>query len=279
VAQLAMRLRNSFTVAILVLPCATSVVVGQTQKKHPFDAFEVATIKPSSPEGSNAGRYIRMQSGRTFQAKNYTVAGLIAAAYDLTPRAISGGASWVEFDRYEIIANTPGEVRPNYDEQMTMLRQLLTERFHLAFHREKKDFAIFEVTTGKDGPKLKKSTLEPNDPSNVTSTVFPAASGGIDHILMPGRNASMAQFSSVLQRAILDRPVVDRTGLLDRYDFDLEWTPDDTQFGGQLPKGAPDQPRAGLFEAVQKQLGLKITATRGPIEILVIDRLDRPTEN
>lgn|SRR6185437_454354 len=81
-----MRLRNSFAVAILVLPCATSVVVGQTQTKRPkFDAFEVATIKPSSPEGLNAGRYIRMQSGRTFQAKNYTVAGLIAAAYDLTP--------------------------------------------------------------------------------------------------------------------------------------------------------------------------------------------------
>ena len=129
-AQLAMRLRNSFAVAILVLPCATSVVVGQTQTKRPkFDAFEVATIKPSSPEGLNAGRYIRMQSGRTFQAKNYTVAGLIAAAYDLTPRAISGGTSWVESDRYEIIAITPGDVRPTYDEQMIMLRQLLSERF------------------------------------------------------------------------------------------------------------------------------------------------------
>jgi len=275
-----MRLRNSFAVAILVLPCATSVVVGQTQTKRPkFDAFEVATIKPSSPEGLNAGRYIRMQSGRTFQAKNYTVAGLIAAAYDLTPRAISGGTSWVESDRYEIIAITPGDVRPTYDEQMIMLRQLLSERFHLGFHREKKDFAIFEVTTGKDGPKLKMSTLEPDDPSNATSTVFPATSGGIDHILMPGRNVSMAQFASVLQRAILDRPVVDRTDLPGRYDFDLEWTPDDTQFGGQLPQGAPDQPRAGLFEAVQKQLGLKITATRGPIETLVVDRLDRPTDN
>lgn len=275
-----MRLRNSFAVVVLLLPCATSFVVGQTQtKRSKFDAFEVATIKPSPPEELNGARYIRMQSGRTFQAKNYTVAGLIAAAYDLTPRAISGGAAWVDSDRYEIIAVTPGDLRPTYDEQMAMLRQLLTERFHLGFHRQTRDFAIFEVTVGKDGPKLKMSTLEPDDPSNVTSTVFPAASGGIDHILMPGRNASMAQFASVLQRAILDRPVVDRTGLSGRYDFDLEWTPDDTQFGGQLPQGAPDQPRAGLLEAVQQQLGLKITATRGPIETLVIDRVDRPTEN
>jgi uncharacterized protein (TIGR03435 family) len=114
---------------------------------------------------------------------------------------------------------------------------------------------------------------------NLTSTVYPAASGGIDHILLPARNATMGQFAAILQRAILDRPVVDNTGLGTRYDFDLEWIPDESQFGGQLPPGPPDTPGPGLFAALQQQLALKIEATRGPVDTLVIDRLDRPSEN
>jgi uncharacterized protein (TIGR03435 family) len=96
---------------------------------------------------------------------------------------------------------------------------------------------------------------------------------------MPAHNVTMQEFASVLQRAILDRPVVDKTGLSGRYDFDLEWTPDESQFSGQLPAGAPDTPKPGLFAAVQQQMGLRIEATRGPLETLVIDRLDKPSEN
>jgi uncharacterized protein (TIGR03435 family) len=83
----------------------------------------------------------------------------------------------------------------------------------------------------------------------------------------------------VLQRAILDRPVVDHTGLLSRYDFELEWTPDESEFGGQLPLGQPDSGKPGFFTAMQQQLGLRIEATRGLIDTLVIDRLDRPSDN
>jgi len=254
-------------------------IQGQNPSNRPrFDAFEVATIKPATAE-LRTGRFIRMQSAQTFQVKNHTVNELIAAAHDLTLRAISGGPRWTESDRYDITARTPGETRPTYDEQMTMLRDLLHDRFGLTFHRERKVFSIYEITLEKSGPRLEPSPLQPDDPSNVTSMVFPASSGGIDHIVMPGRNASMAQFASVLQRAILDRPVVDRTGLTGRYNFELEWTPDENQFGGQLPAGRPDLPKPGLFEAVQKQLGLKITATRGPIDTLVIDRIERPSNN
>jgi uncharacterized protein (TIGR03435 family) len=244
-----------------------------------FSSFEVATIKPSGPDDAKTGRYIRMQSAHRFEVRNYTANGLIAAAYDLNPRAISGGPAWSGSDRYEIVAVAPGDLRPTYDEQMVMLKKLLTERFNLMFHREKKEFSIYELTVAKGGPKITESTAPFDEASNVTSTLFPAASGGIDHALMPAHNVTMQQFASVLQRAILDRPVVDKTGLSGRYDFDLEWTPDESQFGGQLPPGAPDAAKPGLFAAMQQQMGLRIEAARGPLDVLVIDRLDRPSEN
>jgi len=263
-----------------VAPVLFAISLAAAQTIRPvFSSFEVATIKPSAPDDGKAGRYIRMQSAHRFQVRNYTANGLIAAAYDLNPRAISGGPTWSGSDRYEIIAVAPGDLRPTYDEQMIMLRALLAERFNLTFHREKKEFSIYELSVAKGGAKIQVSTAPFDEPSNVTSTLFAATSGGIDHALMPAHNVTMQEFASVLQRAILDRPVVDKTGLSGRYDFDLEWTPDESQFGGQLPPGAPDSAKPGLFAAVHQQLGLRIEATRGPLEALVIERLDRPSAN
>jgi uncharacterized protein (TIGR03435 family) len=242
----------------------------------PFTEFEVATIRPNKPE---AARYIRMQSAHQFQAKNYTVNGLITAAYDLTPKAVSGGPAWADSDRYEIIAVTPGDQRPTYNDQMTMLRALLKDRFNLSFHREKKEFPVYELTVSKTGSRLTESQSHPDESPRLIATVYPASSGGIDKVVLPARNATMPQFASTLQRAVLDRTVVDRTGLTARYDFDLEWTPDETQFGGNLPPGPPDSGKPGLFAALQQQLGLRIEAAKGPVETLVIDRVDRPTAN
>jgi uncharacterized protein (TIGR03435 family) len=257
----------------------TSLAVhAQAPAPHPFfDAFEVATIRPTAPGDFSAGRYIRMQSAHVFQVKNYTVCGLIAAAYDLHPRAISGGPGWTQSDHYEIIAKTPGDARPTYDDQMAMLRKLLTERFGLAVHREEKKFQAYELTVAKGGPKLTSSPALPDESPNLTSTVYPAASGGIDHLSMPARNVTMAQFAAILQRAILDSPVIDRTGLTGRYDFDLEWLPDETQFGGEMHPS--DSGKPGLFPALQQQLGLKMEAVRAPIETVVIDRVERPSDN
>ena len=272
-----MTLRRTFPtlVALAILPS-----LPMNGQSHPsFDAFEVATIKPSAPGDLNGARYIRMQSAHRFQVRNYTVNGLIAAAYNLNPRAISGGPHWTESDHYEILAETPGDLRPTYDDQMAMLRKLLADRFDLGFHREKKEFSIYELTVARGGSKLKTSPAAPDESPNLTSTVYPAASGGIDHVLLPGRNVTMAQVAAILQRAILDRPVVDNTGLTSRYDFDLEWMPDESQFGGQLPPGPPDSAKPSLFAALQQQLGLRIEATRGPIETLVIDRIEKPSDN
>jgi uncharacterized protein (TIGR03435 family) len=260
-------------VAVAALGISVSGALAQSATPRPkFDAFEVATIKPVDPD-AKAGRYIIMQGTHRFVEKAYTLKLLIAAAYDLNPRTISGGPGWIESDHYDIVAVTPGEVRPTHDEQMSMLRNLLTDRFKLTFHREEKVFSIYELEVAKSGPKLKASTAPPDDPPALISTVYP------QRIVMPARNVTMSDLTRLMQRAILDRPVVDKTGLSGRYDFDLEWAPDETQFGGEVPPASAEAPAAPLFSAIQQQLGLRLEATRGPVQALVVDKAERPSAN
>ncbi len=260
-------------IAFAILGISVSGMLAQTVAPRPkFDAFEVATIKPVDPD-AKAGRYIVMQGNNRFVEKAYTLKLLIAAAYDLNPRTISGGPGWIESDHYDIVAVTPGEVRPTHDEQMSMLRNLLTDRFKLTFHREQKVFSIYELEIAKNGPKLKESGAPADEPPQLISTVYP------QRIVMPARNATMSDLARLMQRAILDRPVVDKTGLTGRYDFDLEWAPDETQFGGEVPVASADAPSLPLFSAIQQQLGLRLEATRGPIAALVVDRAERPSAN
>jgi len=258
-------------VAVLVLSAAG--VLAQTPAPRPtFDAFEVATIKPV-PSDTKAGRFITMQGPHRFVGKDYTLKLLIAAAYSLNPRTISGGPAWIESEHYDILAITPGDLRPNHDEQMAMLRKLLTERFQLTFHREQKELSLYALEVVKSGPKLKQSVSPPEDPPALLCTVYP------QRIVLPARNATMGDLSLLMQRAILDRPVVDKTGLSGRYDFDLEWAPDETQFGGEIPPAPADAPTAPLFSAIQQQLGLRLEASRGPVDALVVDKAERPSEN
>jgi uncharacterized protein (TIGR03435 family) len=266
---------RQITIAALIV--SASGILAQTPSQTPsprpkFNAFEVATIKPVEP-ADKSPRYIKMEGPHRFVEKYYTLKLLIAAAYDLNPKTISGGPSWVDSDHYDILALTPGEIRPSHDEQMSMLRNLLTDRFKLTFHREQKDFSIFELEVAKNGPKLKKSTAAPDDPTALISTVYP------QRIMLPARNASMGDFTSLLQRALLDRPVVDKTGLTGKYDFDLEWAPDNSQFGGDVGSASSDAPSAPFFTAIQQQLGLKLEATRGPVEALVVDHAEPPSAN
>lgn len=156
-----------------------------------------------------------------------------------------------------------------------MLRKLLIDRFKITFHREEKEFAIYALTVAKNGPKLMEAApvTSPEGPPPLVFTIYP------DRARLPGRSATMAELATVFQRAALDRPVVDKTGLSGRYDFDLEWTPDETQFGGGVPTGNPEAPKPDLFTALQQQLGLKLEATRGPVAALVIDQVERPSAN
>ncbi len=275
VRQLAWAALFIFTSGILAqAPAASADPAGPPKpaQRPKFDSFEVATVKPVifDPKG---GRYIAMQGTSRFVERAYTLKLLIAAAYDLNPRTVLGGPAWIESDHFDIVAVTPGEVRPTHDEQMSMLRSLLTERFNLTFHREKKVFSIYELEVSKSGPKLKQSAAPPDDPPALISTVYP------QHILLPARNATIGDFVSLLQRAVFDRPVVDKTGLTGKYDFDLQWAPDETQFGGDVPAAAAEAPAAPLFSAIQGQLGLRLTATKGPVEALVVDQAERPSAN
>ncbi|PYS38054.1 MAG: hypothetical protein DMG14_19090, partial [Acidobacteria bacterium] len=152
-----------------------------------------------------SGRFITMQGAHQFIAKSYTLKLLVAAAYNLTPRAISGGPDWIDLIRYDVRAVAPGEVRPNLDEQMAMLRTLLAERFKLTFHTEPKEFSVYALMVAKNGARLKESTAPPDESPRLINTVFPG-----DRIVLPARNATMPQFASMLQRAVLDRPVLDK---------------------------------------------------------------------
>ena len=235
-------------------------------------AFEVATIKPSTP-GDRSGRFATMQSTHQFVARNYTLKYLVAFAYNLPQRLISGGPAWIDSDPYNILATTPGENRPSVDDQMLMARKLLTDRFKLTLHREQKELPVYLLTVAKMGSKLKESTAPDSQPVLV-NRVFP------NRIQLPARSATMEQFASMMQRAVLDRPVLNKTDLTGKYDFDLEWTPDDTQFGGALPPVKPEEAeRPDLIAALQEQLGLRLESGRGLVEVIVIDSVDRPTEN
>jgi uncharacterized protein (TIGR03435 family) len=262
-------------IALGVLALSVSGMLAQSSTPAPrpkFDSFEVATIKPME-SGKQTGRYITMQGTHRFVEKDYTLKLLIAAAYELNPQTTSGGPEWINSEHYDILAITPGEVRPNHDEQMSMLRNLLTDRFKLSFHREQKEFSIYSLELARNGPKLKETT-HPDDPTTVgPGVVYP------QRIVLPRRNATMGDFTSLLQRAILDRPVVDRTGLTGRYDFDLEWAPDETQFGGDVPPASAEAPAPPLFTAVQQQLGLRLVANRGQVAALVVDAAQRPSAN
>jgi uncharacterized protein (TIGR03435 family) len=263
---------TALAVVLIALSMSSRVEATPTTMRQTPLEFEVATIKPTSPD--ERARFMRMQATHQFVARGYSVRFLISAAYNLPPRAVSGGPDWIDAERYDILAATPGEGRPTLDQQMAMVRTLLSERFKFAFHTEPKEFPVYLLTVIKSGHKL-KDTATPDQEPFLVNTVWPG-----DRIVLPARNASMPQFASMLQRSVLDRPVLDKTELTGKYDFDLEWTYDDTQFGGNLPALAPQNSgKPDLYTALQQQLGLKLDSSRAAIDTIVIDHVERPTEN
>ncbi len=234
-------------------------------------AFDVATIKPTPPDWQ-AGRYIRMNGSKRFEATNYTPRVLIAAAYRLNPNAVQGGPAWMDSESFDTVAVTPGEVPPTLDQQLSMVQSLLADRFKLAFHREERELPVYVLSLAKSGAKLKDSDAPPASDPEILNHIMPG------EVRIPARNATMPQFTAVLQRSVFDRPVLDRTGLTGRYDFDLEWTPDESQFDGRW-RGTAESTKPTFFAAIQEQLGLKFEATRAMVLVIAIDRIERPAEN
>jgi uncharacterized protein (TIGR03435 family) len=234
--------------------------------------FDVATIKPSDPNISR-GTFFTIK-GSHIIAANTNGNDLISLAYGLHTKQIVDGPPWLLTDKFDIDGIPDVAGRPNHNQLRLMIQKLLASRFKLVFHHEQRELAVYALTVGKKGPKLTKTDRKPSDSTNFSYTNL---------VVLTVRNATMVDFADGMQASFMDKPVVDQTGLTDRYDFLLKWTPDESQVSSLGEKGSPpaDDLNAppGLYTAIQEQLGLKLVSTRAPVDVLVIDHIEKPSEN
>jgi uncharacterized protein (TIGR03435 family) len=265
--------------AILAIAFSACTLFGQSGAPL---AFEVASIKPSPPQGMNSMRVgMSADAGRiTYTAVN--LRDLMTRAYEVKAPQING-PSWIDSDRFDITAKFPEGATT--EQVPIMLRTLLEERFQLKMHRENKEMPIYELIVGKGGIKMEKSKEE-------TGRARMGMEGHGDGVMNATvSSATMANFADMLARWV-DRPVIDKTELQGRYDFTLELSMQDLAgakggmvviHGGPAAGSngpAPDSaPTGSLFTSVQK-LGLKLEAKKAPLDLLFIDKAERvPTEN
>jgi uncharacterized protein (TIGR03435 family) len=239
----------------------TSSATGPAKMMAPdaYPVFEAAAIKRGDPNTQNGGLYL---GGRHVKVENHTVEWMMAFAFGVQKQQIVGAPDWFSLERFDIDGVPDVEGQPNLKQLQGMLQDLLTDRFGLKVHREQREMGVYAVRISKDGPNLNKSLGDPNGVPNQTG-------GGKGHLKFT--NNSMADFALGMQ-FLVDRPVVDQTGLRGRWDFELSWTPDDTRVTD--PNAPP-----GLFTAVQEQLGLKLEAVRAPTDVLVVDAVEKPSAN
>ena len=236
-------------------------------------SFEVATIKPSRPEERFS---LLVNRSGMLNTTDSSLSDLLKFAYDLHPRQLVGPA-WIEVEKYDISAKPDTDGIPNGAQLKMMVQKLLADRFQLTFHKDKKELSVYAITASKPGPpKLTK---------NESGGALPGFLGG-GPAGMRVLNATMAEFATMLQSRLLERPVVDQTTLgTTRWDFVLKWTLDASQMAAAgVPAGTPlpaenaDAP-PDIFAAMQQQLGLKLESTKAPVEVLVIDKVEKPSAN
>ena len=234
-------------------------------------SFDVVTVKPSKPDQQGEG--FRVQ-GRRFSTINTTVISMMDFAYGTHPRQIVNAPAWMSEDKFDIEGTPDAEGAPNDRQWKGMLQKMLTERFQVKFHKGTREMPAYTLTVAKTGPKLEKS---PGDPNGLPGLFFSQL--GDLHV----NNANMEDFCHLMQEVVLDRPVVDDTKLAGRWNFNLKWTPDETQFAGALakmpkPAETADAPPP-LFTAMPEEIGLKLDAVRTAVPVLVIDHAAKPSEN
>lgn len=233
--------------------------------------FDVATIKQTEPNISS-GTFFTIRGSHVI-AVNTNGNDLVSLAYGLHSKQIVNGPPWLLTARFDIEGVPDVEGRPNHDQVKLMIQKLLATRFKLAVHHEQRELAVYAIIIGKNGPKLTKTDRKPSDNTNFSYT---------NRVVLTVRNATMADFADGMQASFMDRPVVNQTGLTDRYDFLLKWTPDGSQsgLGEKMPPPADDaNAPPGLYTAIQEQLGLKLVSTKAPVDVLVIDHIEMPSEN
>ena len=281
--QVASRLRIAAAFALLtgaLINTPASHAQEQPSANHP--EFEVASIKPNA---SYDGRILlQVLPGGGLTTSGATLSFLLTLAYEVRSFQISGGAGWINSERFDVVArsdrstgsqNDPSDPTRITAEQLKAMQQqmrpklqaLLADRFKLTLHRETREESVYALVVGKGGAKFQQAN------GNF---------GGlrIGKSQLTGSGATVEMLATALANQ-LGRPVLDRTGLKGQFDFKLEWAPDAAQAS---PPGVDAPTPAGtsgpsVFTAVQEQLGLKLESSKGPVEMLVIDHVERPSEN
>jgi uncharacterized protein (TIGR03435 family) len=249
-----------FACVAVLLPCA---VFAQSEKQATFEIADVhaspRTLHPARRTGFHAGR---------FELAMATMTDLVAAAYGVERDNVFGGPDWLDLDRFDVIARAPDGT--SQQALRVMLQSLLAERFQLVVHMDQKPRAGYLLSTGSGKPNMKESN---SGPPGCQRLPQPAEAGPIPAVC---HGLTMAAFASQLSGAAgdyLNGPVVDDTKLEGAWDFTLKWTP-----RGRLADAEADG--INIFDAIDKQLGLKLEAKQIPMPVLVVDRVNRkPAEN
>ena len=232
--------------------------------------FEVATIKPSDPAKCCARNWGR--DGRRFDTYNMNLKYVMQWAWNLQAKQIVGGPPWIDEQRYNIDGEIDGDGVPNDRQWKIAVQKLLIERFRLQFHHEKRVMPAFALVIAKGGPRLK-----PGD-GNVKAHQHMGFGGAPGQTMYGyGVNASIGDFIGEMQRILMDRPIIDGTGLTGVYDIQIKFTREDP--GALGTTDLPDTAAPNLLEALPQQLGLKLERTKAPVDVIVIDHAEPPEAN
>jgi uncharacterized protein (TIGR03435 family) len=226
-------------------------------------AFEVATVKVGAPI---KGDTYNINTGRIVNGVvtlgNATLSDCLKFAYSLSTDDQLAGPDWIKSKEFRYDVTGKGIPGATDDQLLAMLQSLLAERFQMTLHREQREFQHYELVVGKNGPKMKESTVGPAEARGT------ARLDGVTSNRM-----QMSKLAMLLSR-MARMPVIDKTGLTGFYQFDLRYADEVSRVPPENPAGP------SIFTAVQEQLGLKLESRKGPVEVLVVDRAQQiPVEN
>jgi uncharacterized protein (TIGR03435 family) len=236
-------------------------------------AFDVADIH-TSPKTTFSFFQGGILQGTRYVLRNATMVDLIASAYGIDNDKVLGGPSWLETDRFDVIAKVPPGT--TLETVKPMLQAMLADRFKVAIHPDTKSLSVFVLTVGKGKPKLKEADAASSTGCQATAGQPQPTAGGVSYIMITCTNMSMEVFAQQIHQmagGYLTSPVVDQTGLKGSWDFDIKWTG-----RGQLAQAGSDG--ISIFDAVDKQLGLRLDPQKIPLPVFVVDSAnEKPTDN
>jgi uncharacterized protein (TIGR03435 family) len=248
-------------------------------------AFEVASIKQNTSGSENFG--FNARPGGVMVAINVSARQVVTYAYSMQNSRVEGGPDWLDTVKYDITAKAPEAATP--DQMLLMFRTLLADRFKLTMHTDARDTAIFALVRGRAdgrlGPQLRASSTADCDAARGEQARGAAIASADGRPICGGRTragfiiagaVSMDELARNMSRMV-GRAIVNRTGLTGRYDFDLKFTPESELTGAAADSG-PDTPPS-LYVALEEQLGLKLEPQRAPVDVVVIDSIQRPVED